>query len=152
MENNRGSAITALKNAPVFVKTAISLYALAVLQYLVVTLGGLIFMMRPVSRPAVPLDALFGIAALLLAFGVLKAFLAFKLFRRKNWARIVVVIVSALVAALLIQGAIVVSKVDPHASFNTLTHNYGLVAEIAAALLLLLPQSKGWFVPKRASA
>lgn len=41
-------------------------------------------MSEPISKPAIPLGAIIGIAAILFAFGALKLFWAFKLIRRKN--------------------------------------------------------------------
>lgn len=109
-------------------------------------------MIEPIFRPAIPLAAIIGIAAILFAYGALKLFLAFKLLKRKNWARIGVVIVSGLLAAFLIQGAINIAMVTQHVFLVMVKHNYGLVAEIVAASLLLLPQSRGWFASKRTNA
>jgi hypothetical protein len=152
MENNLMVNLIALKNAPFFAKIAIVIYCVATLQFLCLTIGGIFFMIEPIFRPAIPLDAIIGIAAILFAYGALKLFLAFKLLKRKNWARIGVVIVSALLAAFLIHGAINIAMVTQHVFLVMAKHNYGLVAEIVAASLLLLPQSRGWFVSKRTSA
>ncbi|MGA7778036.1 MAG: hypothetical protein WCA85_10055 [Paraburkholderia sp.] len=152
MGANLGINSIALKNGPVFVKIAIVIYWVASLQYLCVTIGGIFIMSEPISKPAIPFGAIIGVAEILITFGALKLFLAFKLLKRKNWARIVVVIVSALLAAFLIQGAINVTMATQHVFFDILKHNYGLFAEIVAASLLLLPQSRGWFEPKGTSA
>jgi hypothetical protein len=152
MENNLRINLIALKNAPFIAKIAILIYCVATLQFLCLTIGGTFFMIAPIFRPAIPLVAIIGIAAILLAYGALKLFLAFKLLKRKNWARIGVVIVSALLAAFLIQGAINIAMVTQHGFLIVVNHNYGLVAEIVAASLLLLPQSRGWFAAKRTSA
>ncbi|CAE6909700.1 hypothetical protein R69608_03456 [Paraburkholderia nemoris] len=152
MESNLRINLVALKNAPIIAKIAILIYCVASLQFLCLTLGGIFFMIEPIFKPAIPLDAIIWIAAILFAYGGLKLFLAFKLLKRKNWARIGAVIVSALLAAFLIQGAINIAMVTQHAFFDIVKHNYGLVAEIVAASLLLLPQSRGWFASKRTSA
>jgi hypothetical protein len=151
MESNLRINLVALKSAPAIAKMAILIYCFASLQFLCLTIGGIFFMIEPMFRPAIPLDAIVGVAAILFGYGALKLFLAFKLLKRKNWARIGVVIVSALLAAFLIQGAINIATVSQHAFFDIVKHNYGLVAEIVAASLLLLPQSIGWFASKRAS-
>ncbi|MFM0729689.1 hypothetical protein PQQ52_04225 [Paraburkholderia sediminicola] len=155
MKNILGINLIVLKSAPVFAKIAIVIYWFAALQYLYATMGGIFphkIIREPVSTPAIPVAAIIGIGLILYAFGALKLFLAFKLSARKNWARIAVVIVSTLLAVFLIQGVIITVIIGPLPFFALLKGTYGLFAEVVAALLLLLPKSRGWFVPKRVSA
>jgi hypothetical protein len=84
-------------------------------------------------------------------FAILKLFLAFKLSTRKNWARIVVVGMSTLLAAALIyQAYLSIFYTIPF--LPVLKNTYWLAAEIVAASLLLLPKIRGWFAPKSMSA
>jgi hypothetical protein len=155
MKNNLEINLIALKNAPVFAKIAILIYWAASLQYFYITIDG-IFPYKigrdSISAPNVPVMAIVLATALCLTFAALKLFLAFKLSARKNWARVMVVIVSALLAAFLIHAMINTVIIGQLPFFILLKSTYGLVAEVVAASLLLLPQSRGWFAPKRASA
>jgi lysylphosphatidylglycerol synthetase-like protein (DUF2156 family) len=154
MKNILGINLIELKNAPVFAKIAIFIYWLASLQYLYVTIDGIFphkIIREPISTSTIPVVVIIWIEAILFAFGALKLFLAFKLSKRKNWARIAVLIVSTLLAVFLVQGVINTVIIGPLPFFALLKGTYGLFAEVAAAFLLLLPKSRGWFAPKRAS-
>jgi lysylphosphatidylglycerol synthetase-like protein (DUF2156 family) len=154
MKNILGINLIELKNAPVFAKIAILIYWVASLQYLYVTIDGIFpdkIIREPISTSTIPVVVIIWIEAILFAFGALKLFLAFKLSTRKNWARIAVLIVSTLLAVFLVQGVINTVIIGPLPFLALLKGTYGLFAEVAAALLLLLPKSRGWFAPKRAS-
>jgi hypothetical protein len=98
-----------------------------------------------------PTSLLIGVLVFALALGALKLPLSFRLSRRKNWARIVVVVIASAQAVFLIPGTIAMTHVSQQAFFVLLINSWGLYAEIVAAVLLLLPQSWGWFAPSRAS-
>lgn len=132
-------------------KIAILMYWAAALQYLYSQFFPHKVIINSIPTHTMPTLLLFGLLAFLLAFGVLKLFLAFKLSRRKNWARIVVVIIASAQAVLLIQGTIAMAHLSQQALFTLLTNAWGLYAEMVVAVLLLLPQSWDWFAPKRAS-
>ncbi len=152
MKNNPAISLTELKNAPVFTRIAILIYWAASLQYLYT-----IFPHRTGINPAstlhAPVTLMISTAAFLFALGVLKLFLAFKLSTRKNWARIVVVAISTLLAAFLIYAIIYGAIIIAHLPIlSLLKSTYGLFSEVVAASLLLLPQSRDWFAPKKTNA
>jgi hypothetical protein len=141
----------ALEKYSVLPKIAILIYWAAALQYLYSEFFPHKIIVNSISVHTMPTSLLLGLLAFLLAFGVFKLFLAFKLSRRKNWARIVVVIIASAQAVFLIQGTLGMAHVSQQALFALFTRAWGLYAEIVVAVLLLLPQSWGWFAPKRAS-
>jgi hypothetical protein len=158
MKSHLGTDLTEVKNAPVLAKIAISIYWVASLLTLYFVMDD-IFTSKSIrdliSESNVPLDnahkIIIPLLAAGLAFAVLKLFLAFKLSTRKNWARIVVMIISTLMAAAFIYQAYI-SITYKITFLPVLKNTYWLVAEIVAASLLLLPKSRGWFALKRTSA
>jgi lambda repressor-like predicted transcriptional regulator len=141
----------ALEKSSFLPKIAILIYWAAALQFLYSA-----FFPRKVVRSSISTHTmlptwLLGLLVFFLAYGVLKLFLAYKMSRRKNWARIVVVIIAAAQGVFLIPGAIAMAQLSQQALVTLLTHSWGGYAEIVAAVLLLLPQSWDWFAPRRAS-
>lgn len=132
-------------------KIAILIYWASVLQYFYIGFFQRSITKTPVSTHTMPASLLLGLLVFFLAFGVFKLLLAFKLSKRKNWARIVVVIIAAAQAVLLIQGTIAMAHVSQQAVLTLVTHAWGLYGEILVAVLLLLSQSRSWFAPTRAS-
>ena len=158
MENNLGINLIAPKNAPLLAKIAILIYWVAALLNILFVMGDILVDKNTryfISTLNAPVDfanqVVIYILAVGFAFAVLKLFLAFKLSTRKNWARIVVVGISTLLAAALIYQAYL-SIVYTIPFLPVLKNTYWLVAEIVAASLLLLPKNRGWFAPKGASA
>jgi len=162
MENHLGTDLIAPKKAPVSAKIAILIYWVISLLYLFFAVAGIltdkiirdsIFAPAPNASDNGAHSALIFLAAAWLAFAALKLFLTFKLSTRKNWARVTVMIISALLAAgfiyLFIYMGIILHLLP---FFVVLKSSYWPVAEVVAASLLLLPKSRGWFVPKRTSA
>ena len=158
MKDNLGTSLIETKDAPVLAKIAISIYWVASLLTLYFVMHAIFtekIIRDSISAPKIPVDTVhmlvIGILAAGFAFAVLQVFLAFKLSARKNWARIVVGIISTLMAAAFIyQAYISVSYRLPF--FPVLKSSYWLVAEVVAALLLLLPKSRDWFSPNKARA
>lgn len=156
MGNALGKNEFSIKTASAFAKIAIAIYAITSLLCLRDAIGGFLYYeigKHSVSASKVPVDVTIVFATVLLIIAILKFFLTFKLLTRKNWARIVVVIVSTLLAAFLIFVIIYTAIVIPSISFLTLLkNNYGYFAEVVAASLLLLPKSRGCFVSKATNA
>lgn len=158
MGNHLGISLIETKNAPVFAKIAILIYWVASLLTLYFVMHAIFnekIMRDLISTSTVPVDTIHTLVistfAAGFAFAVLQIFLAFKLLTRKNWARIVVVTISTLMAAAFIYQAYI--SITYHIPFfPVLKNTYWLVAEVVAASLLLLPKSRGWFSPKRTSA
>ena len=162
MENHLGTDLIAPKKAPVSAKIAILIYWVISLLYLFFAVAGIltdkiirnsIFAPAPNTPDNGVHSALIFLAAAWLAFAALKLFSTFKLSTRKNWARITVMIISALLGAGFIYLFIYMGFILHLLPFSVvLKSSYWPVAEIVAASLLLLPKSRGWFVPKRTSA
>jgi asparagine N-glycosylation enzyme membrane subunit Stt3 len=150
--------LIALETAPVSTKSAIPIYrATSLLSLYFVAdeiltdraISGSVF-----SRGA-PVDTvqtvLVVIVAIGAAFAALKVFLSFKLLARKNRARIAVLVITTLLAAaFLYQAYIFFTYGIPF--FPVLKNTCWLVAGLAVAVLLLLPQRRGWFATKRTGA
>src|SRR5471030_1041826 len=158
MNVHLGTSLIETKEAPVFAKIAILIYWVASLLTLYFVMHAIFtekIIRDSISASKIPVDTVhmlvIGILAAGFAFAVLQVFLAFKLSRRKNWARIVVAIISTLIAAALIYQAYI--SITYHIPFlPVLKSSYWLIAEVVAASLLLLPQSRGWFSPNKARA
>lgn len=153
MEDNLAINLITQKNFPA--KIAIMIYWAASLLDLLFVTGDFLatrhyIFSRSVSGYSFPKVAIYLLAAGFV-FAVLQLFLAFELSTRKNWARMVVVGISTLLAAGLIYQAYL-SIIFKIPFLHVLKNTYWLIAEIVAASLLLLPKSKDWFAPKRASA
>jgi len=109
MESNLGINPITPKNAPLLAKIAILICWVAALLNILFVMGDILVDKTTrhfISTLNGPVDfahqVIIYILAAGFAFAVLKLFLAFKLSTRKNWARIVVVGISNLLAAALI--------------------------------------------------
>jgi hypothetical protein len=149
MENILEISATSRRKQPMLPKVAILIYWAASFQYLFS-----LFFSPKIVRASVPVRTmpsalLYGLFAFLLAVGLLKLFLAFKLSKRRNWARFVVVAIALAQAVFVVPGTIAMAQVSQQAVFALFANAWGLYAEMVTAVLLLLPQSWSWFAPER---
>ena len=126
-------------------KVAVLVYWAATVQYFYPTSFMRSSLTKPHFTKPMPASLLHGLVVVFLAYGILKLLLAYKLANRRNWARVLVIIIAGAQAVLLIQGSVTMGKISGQAVFDLFASNWGLYVEVTVAALLLLPQSRNWF-------
>ena len=140
------------QGVPVITRIAVLMLWGVFVSYLWGMVDGLASMpsIEALSHPGVSASAVryieLCVISVFILYAVLKLFFLFKLSARKNWARITLIVMTALLVGVALYP--IISTHLPRAQW----HPKNLVSpvfEVVAIILLLMPSSAGWFRSNR---